>query len=316
MKISVVIPTWNRTDFLEKAFTGLQAQSRKPDEIIVGVRTSDQATLDWLETQEIYNDVVKTALVEVPGVVASMQAGADLACGDIICDLDDDAEPFPDWLNQIEATFSDHPELGALGGRDLIMYIPEQDRDRDLTPKVGLFSWYGRKEGNHHRGSGGFRYNHIVKGCNSSYRGELLKKIGYDFTLRGAGAQSHWETALSLDIQNAGYRIAYDPRIVVKHHVAPRHGTDQNHRGLFNAQGVHDEAHNEAYVFHTRVKGVKWIVWECYAWLIGTKHTTGISQWIRFRLKGDKSATARLRATLSGRMEGIKTARKTKRAQL
>jgi glycosyltransferase involved in cell wall biosynthesis len=208
LKLSVIVPSWKRVDYLEHCFRGLASQRRQADEVILGLREGDTASFEWLKHQQLYSGTLKVATVSVPGVIAAMQAALDLAEGDIICNLDDDAEALPDWLERMEKTLLAHPELGGLGGRDLLTYLSESERDQNLQAQVGIVTWFGRQVGNHHCGKGPLRQVTTFKGCNAAFRGELLKRFGYDHHLRGTGAQLHWEVALSLDIQNAGYRSA------------------------------------------------------------------------------------------------------------
>jgi hypothetical protein len=100
----------------------------------------------------------------------------------------------------------------------------------------------------------------------------------------------------------------------VKHHVAPRKGSDQNHRGGFSSDALFEEAHNEAYVFHSRLRGCKLFMIATYALLVGTKQTFGCLQWLRAVIKGDATANARFLTTRQGHRAGKQTAREQKHA--
>lgn len=313
MKISIVIPTWNRIDFLEKAFRGIQQQTRKADEVIVGVRKNDSLTIDWVNKQNILPEIVEAALVDVPGVVASMQKGVEHSTGDIVCLLDDDAVPYPDWLEKIEDCYIKNSALGAVGGRDILAYLNPEERDHNLTDKVGFFTWFGKFYANHHCGSGYYRKVNVLKGCNCSFRGEIIRKVGFDKTLAGWDTQTHWETALCLDVGNEGFEVGYDPSIQVLHYVAPRHGPDQNFRGGYSEEGIFHQAHNEAYVVHTRIKQPHLFMMDLYAIGCGTKQTPGLLQWIRLLLKKDPTASSRFYATRNGRKAGLLKSKETKK---
>jgi GT2 family glycosyltransferase len=312
IRISVVIPTWNRVDYLQRAFQGLATQNRPVDEVVVGVRKEDASTLDWLSTQTILTgDLVRAAHVEVPGVVASMQAGLRLSTGDVVCLLDDDAVPYPDWLLRLEKGFDAHPGLGGLGGRDILAYLTEAQRSEGLQPIVGRYAWYGKFFANHHCGKGPFRQVHVLKGCNCAFRGDLIRKVGFDEALAGWDTQTHWETALCLDITAQGFKVAYDPAIQVLHYVAPRHGPDQNYRGGYSEEGIYHQAHNEAYVLHTRWGGsIRLRTIDLFGLVCGTKQTPGLLQWLRLRLRRDPTANSRFRATLRGRRDGLRLAKR------
>jgi len=315
IQVSVVIPTWNRVEYLGKVFEGLHAQSRKPNEVIIGVRREDTTTLEWLDQRkEQYLSELKVniVLLDTPGVVASMQAGVDASKGDVVCLLDDDAKPYPDWIETIVAYFESDDRLGAVGGRDILAYLESDEVDQHLDRRVGFFTWYGKFYANHHCGTGDFRYVHVLKGCNCSFRGELIREIGFDQVLAGWDTQTHWETALCLDILNRGFRIGYVPTLRVLHYVAPRHGPDQNYRGGYSAEGIYHQSHNLAYVIHSRRS---WPVFvDLYTLLVGTKVAPGIIQWVRLKLMKDPNANSRLCSNYNGYFAGIKTARSPKRS--
>ena len=305
MRISVIIPTYRRPQFLKKALLGLECQRREPDQVVLGIRTGDQETSDFLSTLEGISALpLETATTGTPGVIASMSAAASKTDGEIVCLLDDDAQPEPDWLEKIEARFAQEPTLGILGGRDLLQDNPERRLAEATTECVGVFKWYGRILGNHHRGSGPYRHCHIVKGCNASVRGPLLREIGFDGRLRGSGAQVHWELALCLDIANAGYSVGYDPAIRVIHHVAPRHDNDLTHRGIFSPEGLSDMVWNEHFIFATRCGRARRLIQLTWAILIGTSAAPGFVHYLRLACHGDSNRTAKLRTAFRAMWEG------------
>ena len=106
MKISVIIPTFRRPSYLLTALRALAAQQRLPDQIVLGLRQGDEETEAMLRDRVAEIPSVEIALVEVPGVVASMQAALGRTSGDIVCLLDDDAEPLLDWIGKIAARYS------------------------------------------------------------------------------------------------------------------------------------------------------------------------------------------------------------------
>lgn len=294
MRISVIIPTFKRADYLKKAFRGLSNQRRPADQIVLGVREGDAQTIDIVANTTL---PIEIATVNVPGVIASMSAAAARTTGDVVCLLDDDAEPLPDWIEKIEAHFSQEPKLGMIGGRDLLQDHPEMRKQEALLPKVGIFTWYGRIIGNHHRGGGVYRKVDLVKGCNAALRGPLLRELGFEQRLRGSGAQVHWELALSLDVANKGFDVKYDPSLQVIHHIAPRHDQDQVHRGHFSRKGIYDMVWNETLVVATRCGVVRRTAHLAWALLVGSQVTPGIVQYIRLCLKRAPHRTDRLATT-------------------
>jgi GT2 family glycosyltransferase len=312
MKISVVIPSYRRIKFLKLVFEGLTAQTRLPDEVVVGVRDEDIETSNFIEEfrkKSLFP--VKIALVTVPGVVASMQAAMEQTEGDLICLLDDDAEPLPDWFQRVEVRMRNDDHLGAIGGRDLLQDHPDMRRNEPTTDQVGVITFYGRVIGNHHRGHGEARYVDILKGCNVAMRSHLLKRFGFEQELRGKGAQVHWELALFLDTANAGWKIVYDPTIQVTHHIAPRLDDDQNHRGILSTDGLYDMAYNEHFVTASRAGVIALGMHIFWTLAVGTNSLPGLLNYLRIRLlKGDAQALPRflisIKGLLLGSMAGLK----------
>ena len=281
-----------------------------PDQVVLGVRDGDEETRAFLASlppERLQGLPLETASTSTPGAIASMSAAASKTDGEIVCLLDDDAEPEPDWLERIEARFREEPKLGILGGRDLLQDHPEMRRTEPTTQCVGVFKWYGRVLGNHHRGGGSYRHTQIVKGCNAAVRGPLLRKIGFEGRLRGSGAQVHWELALCLDVANEGYAIGYDPAIRVLHHVAPRHDSDLTHRGIFSPQGLSDMVWNEHFIIATRCHRARRCMHLAWALLVGTKTAPGAVQYLRLMRERDGNRAAKLKTTVRAIWDGYTT---------
>ncbi len=93
MKVSVIIPSYRRPDYLKRCINALLNQSISPYEIIVVLREEDEESK--MVVSEFKNSLIKTAFVREAGVLIAMNKGLEEATGDIIAFTDDDAEPFP-----------------------------------------------------------------------------------------------------------------------------------------------------------------------------------------------------------------------------
>ncbi len=308
MKISVIIPTYRRPDYLARALRGLGAQRRPADEIVLGTRAGDEDTRRFLEDGNGPDLPWRKVVNAIPGVVASMQAAAADTTGEVVCLLDDDAEPLPDWIERIEGHFTTRPRLGMLGGRDLLQDHPELRRQEPLTRQVGLLTWYGRMVGNHHRGTGGYRLVDSLKGCNAAVRGPLLRQLGFEGRLRGAGAQVHWEVALCLDVAAAGWEVAYDPDLQVIHHIAPRFDADQLHRGRFSAEALYDMVWNEHFVVHSRCPAARRTAYRLWSLLVGSADAPGFVHLLRALRRRDPHLAVRWRTARRASADGRRTA--------
>ncbi len=296
MKITVIIPTYRRPVDLRRAIAALKLQTRPAEEIIIGTRDSDSETSNFLAEQR--DPAISSSTVSEPGVIASMQAAVTRSTGDVVCLLDDDAEPAPDWLARIDERFTSNASLGALGGRDLLLDHPDMRATEPLTTRVGIITWYGRILGNHHRGDGTFRTVDCFKGCNAAIRGDLIREIGFEPRLRGHGAQVHWELALALDVARSGFDVGYDPAITVRHHIAERHDSDLTHRGVFSEVGLYDMVYNEHLVIRTRRSCIPSTAHLLWSFAVGWLEAPGLIQYLRLIRRRDPHRNHRLATTV------------------
>lgn len=295
--VSVVVPTWQRAASLERCLRALAAQTRAPDEIIVVTRDDD---VDSREAAGAVALPQATRLMlpttTAQGVVVALQAGLDAATGDLIAFTDDDAEPRVDWIARLVATVAADPKVAGAGGRDLQPGNTERERGT-----VGHLQWFGRVIGAHHLGTGAAREVDVLKGVNLAMRAAPLRAVGFDPRLRGAGAQLHWELGICLGLRRAGWKLIYDPSIVVDHHVAVREGDDQLHRGTFGSAAMTDAVHNETLLILEHLhplERVAFLVWEG---LVGTVAAPGYLNAVRLRAQGHVWAFDAWRATRRGR---------------
>ena len=307
-RVSVLVPSYRRPESLGRCLVALGAQTRAPDEVVVGVREGDDATMAAAASARAAGLPVRVAVTSANGVVASMQAALDAATGDIIALTDDDARPFPTWIEGLLAHFASSPDVGGVGGRDWQPYERGDER------RVGIMQWFGRVIGNHHLGAGPARDVDVLKGANCSFRAPLLRAVGFDGRLLGEGAQMYWELGVCLPLRRAGWRLIYDPAVAVDHDVAPRHNDDNLHRGVFAEPPLRNAVHNETVELLEGRGLMSRAVYLAWALLVGTREGPGVVQHLRRVLRGDPTADGRWRASFAGRMAGARTARRTPRA--
>ena len=304
MRITVVIPTYRRINELECCLRALKEQTRKADEILVVVRDSDEGTKNFLEGVKSDYPHLHAFDVTKPGQVAALNRGLEAALGDIIAFTDDDAVPHYDWLELIEKHFQDDSNVGGVGGKDNV-FIEGKALNHTMLhapcsmPKVGIITWHGRIIGNHHLGEGETREVDHLKGSNMSFRKEAIRGIWFDTRLRGRGAQYRNDLAMCLAVKQRGWKLIYDPQILIDHHYAVRFEKDQ--RGNFDITAIEDAAFNEAYIFLKYLPLLKSIKCLGYSFFVGSLFTPGLAQFLRILLKKGKQARARFLAATRGR---------------
>jgi glycosyltransferase involved in cell wall biosynthesis len=307
MKISVVIPTYRRSQDLARCLESLKKQTRQVDELWIVIRDTDEETWKFLEDFEREFLPLLTATVTVTGVVAAMNLGLDSATGDIVAFTDDDAAPHPDWLQRIEAYYLADQKVGGVGGRDWVYHGTELEDG--AKPVVGKLQWFGRLIGNHHLGIGEGREVDLLKGVNMSFRQKAIADLRFDQRMRGTGAQVHFEVVFSLALRQRGWKLIYDSQIGVDHFRGDRFDEDQ--RDMFNQIALQNAVHNETLALLEYLSPIQRVVFAAWAIAIGTRDARGLLQWLRFLPKEGKLSGQKLWACWLGRWQGLQTYRVT-----
>lgn len=294
--ISVVVPTYRRPDYLAQCLRGLEAQTRRPDEIVVVRRPDDEPTRRVLA--EHSNGRSTEVLVRATGVLAAMEAGTSRTSGRIVAFTDDDAVPRPDWLQRISHLLDD-PSVGGVGGRD----VQAPDDGSPATHDVGRITAWGKVIGNHHSGIGPPRAVMLLKAVNMAFRREALRLPA---RLRGEGAQAHFEVATCLWARQHGWRLLYDPQLIVDHHPAPR--LDRDQRRTPGAAAVRDAAYNLVFCLLAGEPGLYWRR-AAYGLAIGDRAAPGLARAALAALTGEWRIVRNLIPSLEGQVGALRDVR-------
>lgn len=299
-RVSLIVPTLRRPEFLYRCLRSLALQRSHPTEVLVGIRAEDDLSRPVVR-KFVDTLVIREVDAKGVGVVGSMNSCLTQAKGHFIGFVDDDVELPSDWLERMICHLENHPDVSGVGARDLLQDHPEMRRSEPRTSDVGRLYWFGRITGNQYRGNGRPRKVDVLRGSNCLFRGSFLKSVGLDESLRGRGAQVHWELALALQARRKGKRLFYDPEIEVLHHVAPRLGIDQIHRGRFSYDATVDLAFNETFVILKHASGLFRLTALLWQLLVGSPQCPGIAILVRSAVASKPIGFLKIRATLKGR---------------
>lgn len=211
MKVSIVIPTRDRPQLLRRCLEAVRvAVQGHPDIEVIVVDASPTGSAR--STVEEFPRIVYVAEPAVryrnqPGAAA---AGARRAQGDIVCFLDDDAAPRPDWLEELLRLYAGE-DIGGVGGR--IALGPSPAPVRAFVDTAGRLDWSG------------FNSDSIAEevdflpGGNMSFRRDVLTRAleVVDLNRYRHGRNWRWETALCVGVRSMGYRLVYAGRATVDH---------------------------------------------------------------------------------------------------
>ncbi len=112
--VTVLIPTFNRSELLVEALDSILAQTRRPDEIIV---INDGSTDDTVDRLEPYQGDIKILNKENAGKSAALNKALSVAEGNLIWIFDDDDIAEPDALETLVGLLEKNPGADFAYGR-------------------------------------------------------------------------------------------------------------------------------------------------------------------------------------------------------
>ena len=160
-KVSVVIPTLNRKNFLKKAIESVSKQTFSPHEIIVVDNGSSDGTLEMVNNEY---PSVKTFVQNIQGVSATRNLGIKMSEGNWVAFLDSDDQWHREKLKLQLESISQEENKVFLSHTDETWYREEQIVNQKLK----------------HRKRGGFIFEFCLPLCCISPSSSLVKKEIFD----------------------------------------------------------------------------------------------------------------------------------------
>lgn len=305
--ITVIIPTFKRTVDLDRCLRAIEAQRLQPYEVLIPYRLEDEETVAYLARTDRPCQRAIPLRCDKPGQVFALTLGIDSAKTDYVAITDDDSAPHPEWLERIVAHFQADPLVAGVGGKD---HIFEDGKWLEGTAAVvGKVLWSGGRIGNHHLGYGGARYVETLKGVNMSYRRSALGDLRPDARLRGKGAQVGNDMQLSLSLVARGYKLVYDPQVLVDHYPGARPKDEA--RNSFHPGAHSDATFNNTLAILEYLGSQRWgrlrqISFFAYNGLRGTRRAPGLLMLVVGWLTGYPEMWGRFKVTFAAYREAIK----------
>jgi GT2 family glycosyltransferase len=219
MQVSVIIPTYNRLQELQRVVAALQSQTVPLGtelEIVIVDDGSGDRTWEWLRDQPGETGIVALRQAN-SGPAAARNRGVEAAGGDIVIFLGDDTVPQPGWL---VAHVEEHRLFGRSGPVATIGYTsfpPETD-----SPFLRFINEYGAQFGYLIiEDPGSVPFNFFYTSNVSLPRSELERLRGFREDFPAAA----WEDIeFAYRATASGLRIRYQPKARTIHHhcVQPR----------------------------------------------------------------------------------------------
>lgn len=301
LSTTVLIPTYRRAEPLANCVASILANSFLPCEILVVGREGDEElerAIVVLQEASRSGVLIRATWVGTPGHIPPIETGVRVALGELVAIVDDDVVATPEWLSSLVPHFSDST-VGVVGGRVLVPGAP--------LPKTkgnpGCVSWYGKHWGNLGSvdGSGALEVNSVMEG-NCIWRRDLLASLQFDPILNFDDA-AMYGLDLCLQAHEKGFRVLYEPRALVYHHVAPRSPElDRADR----AKRVFSYCRNYTYIMLKRLSLWRIPIFLSWWFGIGERGAWGLGALLADTMQRGWQKDRQLAHSLGGKLEGIR----------
>ncbi|MEV4162706.1 glycosyltransferase family 2 protein [Nonomuraea dietziae] len=239
MKSSVVICVYteDRWEDIRQAVESVELQRRPAHEIILVVDYNQDL---MLRLKQAYPRVVVVENTHDKGLSGGKNTGADVATGDIVAYLDDDAVADPGWLEALEEGFQD-PAVVGVGGRTEPLW--QTGRRPRWFPYE--FDW---TVGCSYRGMPAARSPiRNVMGGNAAFRRTAVGEVGGFHSGIGRSVQGRksrplgceeTEFCIRLSQRKPGAVMLFEPAALIGHKVPAQRSTFGYFRSRCYAEGL------------------------------------------------------------------------------
>ena len=217
---SVIVCTYNRSDYLTKVLSALNNQTFEGSRfeiILINNNSTDETEKVCLNFQKNTPELNITYFVESnKGLSYARNKGIELSNGNWIIFLDDDAEPTSEYLDNIFNFINDYPECIAAGGRIYPNYETSEPKwmSRFLLPLVSAID-LGNKIKK-------FPNNKYPIGANMIFRKDIFDKVGnfnVDLGRKGDQLLGGEEKEIFIKLRELTDEIYYIPTAIVYHFI-------------------------------------------------------------------------------------------------
>jgi glycosyltransferase involved in cell wall biosynthesis len=203
VKISVIVPTYNRRNLLEQTLNSLFRQDYSEYEIIVVSDGSTDGTNEYL--QQLANEgKIRYFYHENCGLAATRKAGLTYASGEVIAFTDDDCVVPNHWLTSIAQHFNEEGVAGVGGS------TRTGNPDNIFAVATDVMQNYFKEVINIDGVAVPF-----FTGNNVAYKRTVLDTVGGPDPRFRMGAE---DRDLTFRVAQTGEKLLYDPHLVVEHY--------------------------------------------------------------------------------------------------
>lgn len=191
MKISVVIPTYNRADDLSKTLKSFDTKKEYLKEILVVDQSKDEKTKNLIKN--LKNKKIKYIYSKIPSITIARNLGVEKSSKDtdLICFIDDDVTLGKSYFSEIKKVFDENPSAKAAAGYNgaentgktenllkrifFLRYIEKKERARIISAYGNTYPFYLKKT----------IKAQWLPGVNMCYKKDIFKEQKFDDNLLG-----------------------------------------------------------------------------------------------------------------------------------
>lgn len=295
--VSVVIPTWMRSEFLERCLDGLELQTHPPDEVLVVGRDEDEEARRVAERRAESIVGLRWIGGAAPGHVKPVISGLSQVKGDIVAFLDDDVVPEREWLQHLIEPFADS-RVACVGGR----VVTEGFRGK-VHADAGRIRWYGKHIGN--VGQRVVPEPIVVAGVmegNWAWRSDVIRRLEFDRRLDFDDAVMYG-LDLTLQASRAGLKTMYTSSARVENALAPRDpGLDRQDR--LRRQFTYNR--NYTIIALSRFTGLQRLAFVVWWFFVGERAAYGVATGVLDLLREGSGIWPQVRVSFRGKLEGVR----------
>ncbi len=206
VKVSVIIPTYNRNKVLTETINSVLAQKFKGFELLVIDQSEkhNQFTSNYLEN--LKDKRFRYYKVGPPSLPGARNFGLKKSLAQIVIFIDDDVILDDGFIKAHYESYTKRKAVAVVGRI--------KEKNKPVSDKLLFLRKTSFGAGNFNYPD--FAYAETAQGCNMSYNKTLLKKIGA-FDTNFIGNAMREESDVSFKIRKLGKKILYNPKASLFH---------------------------------------------------------------------------------------------------
>lgn len=220
-KVSIVVPSWNKLEFLKQMMESVDKNTQWPFELIIVDNDSNDGTREFVLSSNFKMDGQYIRNEENRGFAIPNNQGAKVAKGNFLCFLNNDTIVTKGWLTAMMKVFSEEKAVGVVGARLVHPGAGTIQHAGIVEYKSGVPDHiYFKKPMNYPPAMKRKQYFAVTGACMVTPKGLFEEVGGFD--------ERYWCGWEDMDyaqrVKRKGYRIYYEPTSLVYHYESRTEG--------------------------------------------------------------------------------------------